>query len=500
MREKFLISVITTFITNLFSLITTYLLFLTLEVELLGIFAFANSFIALCALFLDIGLTQIYLQKNTEENFDEYFSIYFISKTILIVGNYIPLLFLVIMLNFEPILLNFMILKIASDISFYFAEIFRVNLESKKKIIKTSLVVLSFNFVKNGLIFFIIINLEQIQNPLFFLGLIYIISSVFYVFFVIIISLREFHFKRLDKTIMKDYLKATKPLILLAVISVVITNIGNVLLDLSYSHEALAYFYLVQTYIINLFLIISAQISQLFNTYFPEQFKKNQIKNIEEMTHTAEKYSSILLLFVVLFTYLHGELLFNILLPNYSNSVIYLNILILVPFLGGINRPYISHLIPSKRQKLFSQYSIFKNIIWLVLTLIVVPKTLFSIPMLGLGGIGLAFITLISWIVDAFFYRYFSKKIGINFYKNIVWHIIFAVIAYLSTYYLSSLFIRKMIQDDIIYILITTAILFGIFFLQLLLFKEINKKDFKFFISFLSLKPYKESLIQELKD
>lgn len=499
MKEKLLIRIVSRISIQLFSIFSSYLLTLYLEVELIGIIGFATSFIDLFSMFIQIGFTNIYLQKNAEENFEEYFSVFFFFQTIVYIGNYIFLLFFCLFLSFEPILLSFLILKLISVIFTQFTGIFSTNLISKMKIYKTEISALITNITRSIIIIFIAFNLNSFTNPLNILGQTYVCISLLSFIITLVLSKGEFSFKKLNKINMKNFINATKPLMLSYILSMIVKNLGKVLLDINYGHESLAYYYIVDSYIIFFLLLISGQIDQLFASYFPKKFEEKNIKSIEILTHKAEKYSSIFFLSIIIFVFLNGKLLFKLFLPNYIDSVIYLYILILIPFSIGISRPYFSHLIPSKRQDIFAKYTLTKHVITFFLILILVPTNVFSINMLGFGALGLSILMTTISVIDIFMSRYFSYKIGIPSNKKIINHIIYAIVAFFLTYFFSLYFLRNMIFNDLIYITISSILLLSIFSLELLMFKEIGREDLKFILELLKISSHKKSIIKEFR-
>jgi len=243
-----------------------------------------------------------------------------------------------------------------------------------------------------------------------------------------------------------------------------INQFGKILLDLNYGHAELALFYVVETNIIAIFLLISTQISNLFYSYLPKEFENKIFKTIKVITHTTEKYASIIFLSVILVVQMNSEKFFNLLLPSYAKAAIYLKILIFMPYFVGINQPYSSHLIPSKNEKLFSNYFIIKSAVWLLLILFIVPSNVLFIPSLGFGGLGLSFIIVLGLFFDIFFYRYFSNRIGIPSNKKIFSHLIFAMISFIIVQILFNFILVNLIQNEIIYILLSSLTLIGLFF------------------------------------
>ncbi len=499
MQEKFLFQIASNLVIYLINLLVTYFLILKLSVKYFGFFNFAFSLVALFMLFLDLGFSQIYQQYNAKKNFEYYFSIYFFYKMILIICNFIPLFIIILFLNLEPIIFEFSLLLLISNIFNSFSNIWETHLGSKLKIFKKSTVMLTINILKIILTLFIISNTDVSSTILINLGYLYIILSIINLVIILFLSKGEYQFKRIKKELLISFIKDTKPLMLSTVLSVVIGNIGKIILYISLGTEALAYYSFVQTIIVDFLMTISSQVILLLSLYLPTKFKNKNIREIENITHILEKYSSILFLSIIILVLFNGKLMIELFLPKYKDSLIYIYILIFIPYLAGINRPYTAHLISSKRQKLASIYSIFRNITEIFLILIIVPSNFFFINTFGLGGIGLASIKLSGWIIDVFFFRYFSFKIGISSNKRIFFHIIYAFIAFICTSIISNIILIKIIPLNSIFILISSIILIGIFFIELLVSNEINLTDLKFFLSLLNYSNIKNSFIDEMK-
>jgi O-antigen/teichoic acid export membrane protein len=499
LREKIVFLIISNIFINFLNIIVSFFLFSVLDVTLVGIIAFSNSLIGFFTLFLDIGLDSIYLQKNAEKDFQDYFSIYFFYKFIIIIANFLPLFIIITLLDLDTLEFEFLSLKAISTVFDSMALIWSINLLGNKKIFKHSIVNLIINIVRNGLILLLIINYNVVSDPLQIIGQIYIISSCLSFALFLIISKSEFHFNKINKEKLISFIKATKPLLVTSVFGVVVTNGGFLILDLSTNHDVLAYYYLVTNYIIFIPLLITRAIRTILLTIFPQEFKNQNLKGIEQITHISEKYSSIFFLILIMFVFFNAELLFRIFLPKYLESLQYVYILIFIPYLSGINRPYISHLIPAQKQRLLSYYLFFKLLINLTLIIIVVPEYFFSIRMLGGGALGFAFVTFGMWSMDIPIYRHFSKKLGISWNRGIIIHVFLAGMAFGITKVISLLFSSIFLFNDFIYIALTSLISTGLFLIGLIIFKEIRKEDFKFFINLFKIRNYIKSLMKEIK-
>ena len=499
MKEKLVFLIITSLFSNFLSIGVSFYLFTVLEVGLAGIIAFSTSLIGFFTLYLDLGLGSIYLQKNAEEDYKEYFTIYFFYKSILIIATFLPLFFIIFLLDLDNLEFQFLILKAISSIFDSMAIIWSNKLLGNKKILKMSIANLSTNLVRNGLIILIVLNYNSIKDPLVMIGLIYIIISCVSLAIFLIISKGEFQFKKMQKEKLIKFIKATRPLLISSILGVVVVNGGYLILDLSTNHDILAYYYFVDYYIINILLLISRQIRTILITIFPKEFKQKNLKEIEQITHLSERYSSIFFLSIILFVFFNAEILFQLLLPKYMESLQYVYILIFVPYFAGLVKPYASHLLPAQKQSTYSYYLLSKQILNSILILIVVPSYFFSIRMLGGGAIGLAFITVVLWGIDIPFFRIFSNKLGISWNKRIFIHMFLAGIAFITTKFIIFLFNNIFLSNYIIYISLTSLISIGIFIFGLILCKELKMEDVKFFINLLKLKNYTRSFKEELK-
>ena len=270
MREKFTYRILTSISLHAINLFVNYLLVLRLDKDLLGIIAFSTSLIILLSLFRDLGMGYIYIQKNAEKNYKELFSIFFLLKTLLIIGNFIPVFIVIFLLNFEPLVFNFLILKAISELITLFSTPWLVNLEGRIKLMKKSTISFIVSISKDMLILLVVINLETIQNPLVLMGFIYISVSILQLLLLLFFSRGEYHFNKINRDVMIEFLKATKPLILFSIVNLILTNLGRVLLDTSFSHEALADYYFVETIVISSLFLISGQIHDTLSTYFPK--------------------------------------------------------------------------------------------------------------------------------------------------------------------------------------------------------------------------------------
>ncbi len=278
MKEQLIVRVVVRLVITIFSLLVNYFLLLKLNVEYIGIIAFSTSLVGLFTLFKDLGFGLIYFQHNSDKDFDEYFSIYFFLQTVTTFINFTPLFVLIFFLNVEPLVFSFLFLKAIAELFLNLSLPWTINLESRLKYIKLELVVLMINVVQYSLLLFLIFNLEFVENPLIILGQIYISISIIQLIIVLLISRREFQFNKINKEKLKQFLKDTRPLIMVAVIGAILGNAGQVFINLFFGLEALAYYYFADVYIVSILLVISAEIHQILLTYIPRELKEDNLE------------------------------------------------------------------------------------------------------------------------------------------------------------------------------------------------------------------------------
>ena len=74
------------------------------------------------------------------------------------------------------------------------------------------------------------------------------------------------------------------------------------------------------------------------------------------------------------------------------------------------------------------------------------------------------------------------------------------MISFIITQILFNFILVNLVQNEIIYILLSSLAIIGLFFLQLILFKELNKQDKTFFVNLFKVRSYRESFLEEIKN
>ena len=99
MEEKFIITILSQLGSSFIQLLAFYMLFLKLDIALLGLFSFITSVVNMGFLLINIGLDLIHLQYSNKDNFSDFFSSFFIIKILIILINVIITFILIGFLN-----------------------------------------------------------------------------------------------------------------------------------------------------------------------------------------------------------------------------------------------------------------------------------------------------------------------------------------------------------------------------------------------------------------
>lgn len=498
MKEKFVTLVIFQLSSNLLNLFATYVLILNLNIELMGSWFLFNSFINLCFIFINLGFDLIHYRYSVKKNFQEYFSTFFFIKILLILISLFFSLFLIIIFQFgiSPYLPYILILLFSKSF-FNIANIFLIDLKAKVKIFKSEI---PYFFVVLGnsiSIIYLALNLKVFSDPLLYLSIMDLLFNAFFLIILFIYFKDEIIFKLPKMSYLLSYLKDTKPILIFSILLILNNSIGNIFLDYSFGHASLAYFNTVNIFI-NLLLITSSSFIPLFIVIYSKLFEENKLSELKKITYKVEKYFSFTFLSIIILVFLNGDSIISIILPQYLNSIPILYIMIFIPYLLGITRPYSLHMISGKKQTIHAYVDTLMLIITLTFILILIPENFFIFKVLGLGSIGYALALTIPKVFYFFICRYNSKKyFNIDSQKKILIHILIALGTIIIVSNLKYQVLIFIIKDQVILIIITsfTSI---IMFLSVLYFtKELKKEDIVFFLKLLKLKNYVISLSEE---
>lgn len=499
MKEKFVISLISQLSSNIIQLFAYYFLFIKLDVTLLGIWAFLSSIINLGFLFIDIGIDSIHFQYSGKANSSEFFGTYFFIKVLLILVNLAITIILVSALQLWSANYFILILFLLYDkILIQVIQIFLINLKTKIKIFKAELPSFFISLGKSISIIFLVFNLSLFIEPLLYLCLSNFLFDCTFIILILFLSKNEYKINKPQRDLALKYLKDVKPLLFYSIILVIAANLGQLIVDYSFGHEALGYVSFVSSYIMPILFLISTSIVTIYLPLFSLYFEKKDFTSIKRIIYIIEQYYSILFLAIILFILLNGELTISTILPKYINSIPILSIMIFIPYCIGISQPYAYLFIAGRKQNIIAKIDSFTRIFIILLMIVLIPPSIIVFQTLGFGGIGYAISQTIPWIIWSILCHYYSfKYLNIKSQKKILLHIFLAFLSFLMGSLVKNLFLSQIFKNQILLLLSSSLFIEGIFICLLFIFKELKRRDIKILIQLFRIQDYKESIFDE---
>lgn len=492
-KEKYIFTILIKSSSTIINYFASYFLAISLQVFLLGIWNYLISIINIGFIFLELGFDIIYLQKSNRDNIKIYFGNFFFIKVFLIVLNIFTTIVLAFLFNALATYFLIIIYLLLSKCCFGLISIFSLNLKSQIKVFKAEFPSFISNIGKTLFIIYFVLNLNNVLNPLTILSFSYFLLDLFSLIYIIISSRNEIFFGKPQFSVIKELIKDTKPLIYYSIIYILANNIGNIIINHLFGSEILGYYSFINSYIIALLLMISASIIHMSITIYSHHHNQNEINFIRTYTYSIEKYFSIFYLSIIIIVLLNSNLIFKIFLPKYIKSIPILNIMIFIPYMVSITRPYAFTLISGKNQKLTAKINSLINIIILILMLILIPNSLYSILLVGWGVIGCAIAQTLPWILWIILNRYYAYKLyDIKPKSILINHLALSFIAFLISYIIKEFILSILIIDAFLLLLISSILSILIFLSLLFIFKQLKKQDLKFLFNILSIKRKKE--------
>ncbi|WP_457556956.1 hypothetical protein [Candidatus Harpocratesius sp.] len=499
MKEKIATRIIIQGIIQIVSALSYYFLLKNLAVEYIGIQGTVTTAINLFSAVYFIGIDIIYIQYNNETDFKSYFSNFLAIKLTLLALNFVPLIFYVVFFG-SPDNIYFFIMIIAT-IFLRIADTFCLNLRANLKIIKGEIIEFISSLALSITRLIIALFAARFSNPLLILGL----STLFFyglkLISSIIISRSDLHFTKIEKHRIKELMKATLPLIFSNVIIFLTDNLGNFIISLSKSTVEFGYFFAINSYIIVILTSITLSLAVIYQAYYSKWISQNRKTEIIDFSFIMEKYTAIFYMLIIIVVNIGGRLLLELFLPQYLPGLKYLYILSFLPFLSGVNRPYIKLLYAGRQQKLIAKYYSFTRVIYLIFLFMLIPENIGSISLFGFGAIGVCYLQVGINIIDYFAYRYYCYKIfkiPVNFNIPLIFGLGLFVIGIYRVLILN-LHLISIEGTTFTMVLISFLILLQ-FALFLILFKQITLRDYRIFKDLISFKNYKTSLIVEFRN
>jgi len=244
---------------------------------------------------------------------------------------------------------------------------------------------------------------------------------------------------------------------------------------------------------------VSASLTTVLFPAFSSMVSSGSIRMVSITTRRAERYLSM---FIVPSTLLLASMAtpFIVIVSdiNYRASGIILAILMGWVLFKAMGKPFQAHF-GGFNKPVYSMYLSLTFIpLNVILNLVFIPRSVFGVPMLGMGSAGAALASLIGAMIYYLLIRFLSYKlvrIGVN--RSVLRHLVSAGIMACAVFLVQDQFypIRRF-YDIGIYALLGGCLYFGL----LILMREFRKKDLLFIIDTLHVGKFASYIFKELKE
>ncbi len=473
-----------------------------MEVEQLGIVAFALSFVTMFGIIKKFGFDQAHIKRISEgKDLGECVGTFFTIKIIL------TTVFVVIVLGAiyiwtdilgrgfetpEHVIAIYVILGYSVIASF--TEVMKMTFMAKKEIAKLQISMFLGTVMRVcATIFVALAGKGTIE-----LAFTYIIAETT-VMIVAGMFFSGFSIKRPSMKLFKSYFVFALPVVITSSIAVIITNIDKIFIQLFWGAQEVGYYFAVNRF--SMFLItFSAAVALLLFPTISELHVKNDKKQIISIVNKAERYLSMFTFPIVFFMIVLPRPIIHILLADkYYPAAPVLQVLsiwalisittrVYGPLVFGMNQPWLAAVAGSVRVSL--------NIV-LNLLLIPVDIKILGIQGFGLGATGAAIATLAVGIFGFIYYRVVAWYIiGLKWNpKYILKHLMAASIMAFSLYYINTIFEIARWYHLISIFFIGVGIYIGILYL----IHEFKKDDYNFIMDTVNPKKMISYIKGELK-
>jgi O-antigen/teichoic acid export membrane protein len=317
------------------------------------------------------------------------------------------------------------------------------------------------------------------------------------VFLVATWLLQKYPIKRYNKEMAKRYLVFALPVMLLSITSVISLNVDKVMLGYFWSFKEVGYYFSVQRITILLLAIPTAVGTVLFPT-ISEYHARNNMEGIKEVTHSAERYISMVAIPLITVVIIFPAPIINIVLSSaFLPAASTLAMLAIYVFILSLTRPYSSLIIGINRPDIAAKIGVGICIVNIGLNYLFIPEWGLLSPLGINGSVGAATATAMSQLVGFVGLRVAARRItGMKLMQtNTPRHIVAGVVMGIGLHYLNSLVPLVRWYHLIGFALVGIAVYVGV----LVIIREFKKRDLKFFLDLAHPAGMREYIKSELK-
>jgi len=267
---------------------------------------------------------------------------------------------------------------------------------------------------------------------------------------------------------------------LLSVTSVIALNVDKVMLGYFWSFKEVGYYFSVQR-ITTLLLAIPMAVGTLLFPTISEYHARDNLKGIKDVTHSAERYISMVAIPLITIVIIFPEPIINIVLSSaFLPAASTLAMLAIYVFILSLTRPFSSLIIGINRPDIAAKMGVGICMANIMLNYLFILEWGLLSPIGIYGPVGAATATAMSQLVGFVGLRIAARRLtGIKLMQtNTPRHIVAGVVMGIGLYYLNSLIPLVRWYHLIGFALVGVAVYVGV----LVIIREFKKRDLKFFL------------------
>ncbi|MFC1587350.1 oligosaccharide flippase family protein [Planctomycetota bacterium] len=307
---------------------------------------------------------------------------------------------------------------------------------------------------------------------------------------------RGYGFAKADWPLIKRYLAFAAPFALISAFSAVVLYIDKVTIGTFYQASEVGIYH-GATRLNRILLFISGAAMTVVLPTLMQHLKRKDMIAVRELMHKAERYLSLIVtLMVILMVACAPALVLLVLGEQFLDSVIILQIITIVALMSTFGRPVAALIVSMGKPKVYALQLAFSLLLTLAANIVLVPKEIWGIKMLGLGGFGAALgsaaISVISLLIGKFIVWKIS---GIPPYWGVFKHLISGGVTILLLLFAQNYFQYTCWVAVPINVFGGTTCYLGLLFIL----REFSFQDIRYIYENIRLRSVKEYGISELK-
>lgn len=294
--------------------------------------------------------------------------------------------------------------------------------------------------------------------------------------------------KKPSKKDLTEYVKFARPLVIVSISMIIMTNVDKVLIQLFWNAADVGYYF--SSYRLTNFIAFAAKsLGLLLLPTYSYLHTKKDLQGIQQLTYKSERYLSMLIFPMIFGIVTLAKPATEILLNRWMPVIPILSIMAFYPLFLALEKPYQTQFIGSNKPKLARNRVLLMVIINIILNIILIPKDISSIGFngVGLGAKGAAIATVIAYAIGLLYSRIKAYQLtGVKGNWKIVLHAISASI--MAGILFAIMHYNLFIVQRWYHLIASSAFGLAIYLFILWLMREFTKEDFYFLIDMLNIK------------